>query len=80
MLLLLALLLLQDVEGYEPSVLATAQALLAAGAVDNIVLEYSPGVYERSSRCVLLLLLLPLLMLSCCHSSMRFVAALLWCV
>uniref|UniRef100_A0A383VY30 Methyltransferase FkbM domain-containing protein n=1 Tax=Tetradesmus obliquus TaxID=3088 RepID=A0A383VY30_TETOB len=39
-----------DVEGYEPSVLATAQALLTAGAVDNIVLEYSPGVYERSSR------------------------------
>jgi hypothetical protein len=52
LLLLLLLLLLQDVEGYEPSVIRTAQTLLSTGAIDNIVLEYSPGVYERSSRCV----------------------------
>jgi hypothetical protein len=51
LLLLLRMLLLQDVEGYEPSVIRTAQTLLSTGAVDNVVLEYSPGVYERSSRC-----------------------------
>eukprot|EP00878_Enallax_costatus_P032966 GHUV01036326.1.p1 GENE.GHUV01036326.1~~GHUV01036326.1.p1 ORF type:complete len:391 (+),score=73.39 GHUV01036326.1:262-1434(+) len=39
-----------DVEGYEPDVLATATGLLAARAIDNIVLEYSPGVYERADR------------------------------
>lgn len=56
-------LLLQDVEGYEPDVLATAASLLAAGSIDNIILEYSPGVYERANRqvvrtCVLILSML----------------------
>lgn len=41
---------MQDVEGYEPSVLSTAQQLLSNGSVDNVVLEYSPGVYERAAR------------------------------
>eukprot|EP00879_Flechtneria_rotunda_P018331 GHRR01019228.1.p1 GENE.GHRR01019228.1~~GHRR01019228.1.p1 ORF type:complete len:561 (+),score=158.07 GHRR01019228.1:121-1683(+) len=39
-----------DVEGYEPSVLSTAKGLLASGAIDNIVLEYSPGMLERNER------------------------------
>lgn len=40
----------QDVEGYEPSVLSTASGLLSAGSIDNIVLEYTPGVIERLAR------------------------------
>ncbi|KAF8057631.1 branched-chain-amino-acid aminotransferase-like protein 1 [Scenedesmus sp. PABB004] len=39
-----------DVEGAEPAVLATAPRLLGEGRLANIVLEYSPGVYERSAR------------------------------
>jgi hypothetical protein len=39
------------VEGYEPSVLSTAGGLLASGAVDNVILEYTPGVIERMARC-----------------------------
>ena len=30
--------------------LATAAGMLAAGSIDNIILEYSPGVYERANR------------------------------
>jgi hypothetical protein len=40
----------QDVEGSEPGVLATASGLIANGSLLNMVLEYSPGVYERAGR------------------------------
>lgn len=33
----------QDVEGHEVAVMKTAQQALAAGAIDNIIMEYSPG-------------------------------------
>eukprot|EP00873_Tetraselmis_striata_P042505 jgi/Tetstr1/462769/TSEL_007721.t1 len=37
-----------DVEGFEPTVLASAQQLLASGTLDHIFLEYSPGVGHRA--------------------------------
>lgn len=41
---------LQDVEGFEPAVMSTATQLLSAGAIDNLVMEYTPGVLERAAR------------------------------
>lgn len=40
----------QDVEGFEPAVMSTAAQLLSAGAIDNIIMEYTPGVLERAAR------------------------------
>lgn len=40
-------LLKADVEGFEPGVIASAQKLLAAGRIDNVIMEYSPGVNEK---------------------------------
>ena len=40
------LLLKIDVEGFEPEVLASAKHLLQHGNVENIIMEYSPGVAE----------------------------------
>lgn len=37
-----------DVEGHEPQALAGAAALLRAGGVDNLLLEYSPMVAEKN--------------------------------
>lgn len=42
--------LLQDVEGFESSVISTATQLLSAGAIENIIIEYTPGVLERAAR------------------------------
>ena len=39
-----------DVEGWEWSVFAGAQQLLTNFNVENIVMEYSPGVAERTFR------------------------------
>lgn len=36
-----------DVEGFEPHVLKSATGLLLGSKVDNLVMEYSPGVAER---------------------------------
>ncbi len=41
------LVLKADVEGFEPGVFRGAARLLARGGVDNIIMEYSPGVAER---------------------------------
>eukprot|EP00884_Botryococcus_braunii_P020614 jgi/Botrbrau1/7236/Bobra.0021s0020.1 len=38
-----------DVEGYELSVMATAQSLFDEDRVRNLFLEYSPGVYETNA-------------------------------
>jgi hypothetical protein len=43
---------LQDVEGFEPAVVSTASQLLDTGAIDNLIMEYTPGVLERAARCV----------------------------
>jgi hypothetical protein len=43
---------MQDVEGYEPAVMSTAIQLLNTGAIDNLIMEYTPGVLERAARCV----------------------------
>jgi hypothetical protein len=40
----------QDVEGFEPDVMSTATQLLSAGAVENLIMEYTPGVLERAAR------------------------------
>lgn len=40
----------QDVEGFEPAVMTTATLLLSSGAIDNLVLEYTPGVLERAAK------------------------------
>ncbi len=37
-----------DVEGYEPSVMASAHRLISERAFDHIMLEYSPGIGFRS--------------------------------
>jgi FkbM family methyltransferase len=37
-----------DVEGFEPQVLAGAAQLLQKQRIDNILLEYSPHVVERT--------------------------------
>lgn len=42
------LLMRMDVEGYEAQGLASGRQLLAAGAIENLLLEYSPGVAERN--------------------------------
>ncbi|GAX85607.1 hypothetical protein CEUSTIGMA_g13022.t1 [Chlamydomonas eustigma] len=44
------LLLKVDVEGWEWSVIKGAETLLAKYNVENVVMEYSPGVGERSQR------------------------------
>ncbi|KAK3238033.1 hypothetical protein CYMTET_51926 [Cymbomonas tetramitiformis] len=41
-----------DVEGYEPQVLKSAEKLITSRRVKNIMLEYSPGVFERLGRAV----------------------------
>jgi hypothetical protein len=43
---------LQDVEGFEPAVMTTAKRLLSDGAIDNLIMEYTPGVLERAARYV----------------------------
>eukprot|EP00798_Chlamydomonas_sp_ICE-L_P025661 gene25661-11326_t len=42
------LLLKIDVEGYEPAVIRSAERLMAKSSIANILLEYSPGIPERS--------------------------------
>ncbi|KAI8471235.1 MAG: hypothetical protein J3K34DRAFT_458460 [Monoraphidium minutum] len=43
-------LLKADVEGYEPDVMQGASRLLSEGRVDNVVMEYSPHVFEKNRR------------------------------
>lgn len=38
-----------DVEGFEPGVLASSKGLLQGGKVENIIMEYSPGVVEANA-------------------------------
>ncbi len=45
-----------DVEGYEPSAMASARRLIGQHGVDNIVMEYSPVVAEKV--CVIIVLCL----------------------
>jgi len=42
-------LLKADVEGFEPGVVAGAQRLLQEERVDNMVMEYSPAVWEKNN-------------------------------
>eukprot|EP00887_Chlorella_sp_A99_P003278 scaffold9.g3278.t1 len=44
-----ALIMKADIEGYEPMAFRSARRLLLADRIENIVLEYSPGVAERNS-------------------------------
>lgn len=45
-------LLKADVEGFEPGVVASAKHMLKAGNISNIIMEYSPHVYEKNDRWV----------------------------
>lgn len=50
--ILILMFFLQDVEGFEPAVMTTAKRLLSDGAIDNLIMEYTPGVLERAARYV----------------------------
>lgn len=39
-----------DVEGFEPEVFRSAANLFRRGSVQNVVFEYSPGIYERQGN------------------------------
>lgn len=39
-----------DVEGFEPQVLSGGRDLLLGAGVDNIILEYSPGIHARKKQ------------------------------
>jgi hypothetical protein len=42
-----------DVEGFEPDVVDGAARLISQRKIDNIIMEYSPHVAEKATRCVL---------------------------
>lgn len=46
-----------DIEGYEPEVLLSADGLFKSKAVENVLLEYSPGIAERHKNFTLLKLM-----------------------
>ena len=46
-----------DVEGYEPEVLLSAEGLFKSDGVENVLLEYSPGIAERHKNFTLLKLM-----------------------